>query len=170
VTALAEPPAPSGPSTPLPYNGRGAAVLLAGIHRPLEDFAPALALTLLTGPGPATPEILVGVRNPAANRTHQDVASVPTRVPLVVAEAWSDQLRRGRADQAAARADLRSEVANIFGLKLGLADPLEPGLVGDAVIAVRRQDRCNETVPGETARRLNLSKVPKNILKADKSI
>jgi len=115
--------------------GRGAAVLLAGIDRPLKDFAPVLALTVLSANGPAAREILVGVRNPAANKTHQDVASVPTRrVPLVLAKAWISQLRRGRPDEAAARLDLRSEVANIFSMKLGLADPLELGLVRFTVV------------------------------------
>lgn len=126
---LAEIQPPSGHPVP-GYPSTGAAVLLPGIDRPLANYPPVLALTLLTQPGPREREILVGVRTPAANRTHQDVASVPTsRVPLVLAEAWIDQLRRGRLDEAAARSDLRSEVANIFSSKLGLADPLELGLV-----------------------------------------
>lgn len=120
---------------PVPDGGRGAAVPLAGVDRPLADFAPVLALTLLGENGPGAREILVGVRNPAANRTHHDVASVPTRrVPLVLAEAWIDQLRRDRADEAAERLDLRSEVANIFSMKLGLADPLELGRVQFRVV------------------------------------
>jgi len=106
-----------------------------GIERPLEDFSPVLALTLLSENWPAPREILVGVRNPAANKTHQGVASVPTRrVPLVLAEAWIEALRRGRPHKAAARLDLRCEVANIFSMKLGLADPLELGLVRFTVV------------------------------------
>lgn len=134
MTALAEAQTQS-PRGSRSDKGRGTAVLLAGIDRPLEDFAPVLALTLLSENGPAAREILVGVRNPAANKTHQDVASVPTRrVPLVLAEAWIDQLRRSRLDEVAARLDLRSEVANIFSRKLGLADPLELGLVRFTVV------------------------------------
>lgn len=114
---------------------RGAAILLPGIDRPLEDFAPVLALTLLSENGSAAREILVGVRTPAANKTHQDVASVPTRrVPLLVAQAWMDQLSHGQLDKAAARLDLRFEVANILGMKLGLADPLELGRVQFTVV------------------------------------
>jgi hypothetical protein len=50
-------------------------------------------------------------------------------VPLVLAKAWIEHLRLGRPDEAAARLDLRSEVAYIFSMKLGLADPLELGLI-----------------------------------------
>jgi hypothetical protein len=134
VTALAEVETRPQHRT-RPDGGRGAAVLLAGIERPLEEFAPVLALTLINQNGASTREILVGVRNPAANKTHQDVASVPTRrVPLILAQAWIEQLRRGRLADAAARPDLRSEVANMFSMKLGLADALELGLVRFTVI------------------------------------
>jgi hypothetical protein len=116
--------------------GRGAAVSLCGIGRSLQDFAPVLAVTVLTEPAPAA-KILVGIRTPAANKTHQDVASVPTRrVPLLLAEAWIARLRQRRADELLTRPDVHAEVANLFGMKLGLADPLELGRARFTVVRV----------------------------------
>ncbi len=117
--------------------GRGAAVTLCGLGRSLEDFAPVLAVTLLTGRCPAA-EILVGIRTAAANKTHQEVASVPTRrVPLLLAQAWIESLRLGRADDLLTQRDLHIEIANLLGMKLGLADPLE---LGRARFTVARVD------------------------------
>ncbi len=128
MTAFAEVTTASAPA--VEPAERGAAVLLDGLHRPLADFAPVLALTLVICQWPDEPEILVGVRSPAANHTHPDVASVPTRrVPLLLAEAWLADVRRDGAEPAAARADLRVEVTNVLAAKLGLADALELGRI-----------------------------------------
>lgn len=111
-------PAP-GPAT------WGGARLLPGLYRPLAIYQPVLALTILRHAA-SRPEIVVGVRDPESNRYHQNVASVPTRrVPPAIARHWLRALRTGRPATAAARADLRDEVANIFSRKLGLADHQE---------------------------------------------
>jgi hypothetical protein len=116
------------PVTPAQESGRGhpAAVVYSGLGRSLEEFAPVLAVTLLTPGDPMRAEIFVGVRTAAANKTHPDVASVPTRrVPRLLARSWLEQLRLGQHEEAGRRDDLRAEVANIFSRKLGLADALE---------------------------------------------
>jgi hypothetical protein len=111
-------PAP-GPAT------WGGARLLPGLYRPLSVYQPVLALTVLRHAA-SRPEIVVGVRDPESNRYHQNVASVPTRrVPHAIARQWLRALRTRRPISAAARADLRDEVANIFSRKLGLADHQE---------------------------------------------
>jgi hypothetical protein len=88
---------------------------------------PVLALTLLRYSA-SEPDIVVGVRDPEANKYHQYVASVPTRrVSKAVAHRWIWALRLGRQSSVAARADLYDEVANILSRKLGLADRQERG-------------------------------------------
>jgi hypothetical protein len=100
-----------------------------GLHRPLASYQPVLALTILRH-GQSQPEILVGVRDPKANKYHQNVVSVPTRrIQPAVAKRWLWLLRTYRKNSAAKRADLRDEVANIFSRKLGLADAQERGEV-----------------------------------------
>jgi hypothetical protein len=101
----------------------GGAKVLGGLHRPLRTFAPVLALTITRDDGN---QILVGVRTPESNRTHQNVASVPTaRVQPATAARWLRALRLNRAGSAVGRADLRNEVSHIFSRKLGLGDALE---------------------------------------------
>jgi hypothetical protein len=114
----------------------GGGRLLPGLRRTLGDFQPVLALTVIRHRG-ESPEILVGVRDPESNRTHQNVASVPTRrVRLDVARRWLWQLRTGRGAAATRRHDLRDEVAHTFSLKLGLADARERGLVDFDVVSL----------------------------------
>ncbi|HEV7965230.1 MAG TPA: hypothetical protein VGP57_21980 [Actinoplanes sp.] len=114
---------PPGPTT------WGGGKLLPGLHRPIGSYQPVLALTVLRH-SMTQPEIVVGVRDPATNRFHPNVASVPTRrVPPAVAKIWLWYLRTHRDASAARRADLRDEVANIFSRKLGLADFQERGEV-----------------------------------------
>jgi hypothetical protein len=111
----------------------GGGKLLPGLHRPIGYYKPVLALTVLRH-SMSRPEILVGVRDPKTNRYHPNVASVPTRrVPPAVAKNWLWYLRTHRNVSAARRPDLRDEVANIFGRKLGLADALERGDIGFTV-------------------------------------
>lgn len=114
--------------TPRPGSGTwGGARLLPGRYRPLGLYPPVLALTVLRH-ARSRPEILVGVRDPATNQYHPNVASVPTRrVHPAVARNWLWSLRINRDSAAAQRADLRDEVANIFSRKLGLADAYERG-------------------------------------------
>jgi hypothetical protein len=119
---------PPGPAT------WGGAKLLPGLNRPLSAFRPVLALTILSST-PDGPEILVGVRDPATNRTHQNVVSVPTRrVRTTVAKGWLRSARAGRGLTSAERGDLWEEIAHIFSLKLGLADAQERELVSFDVV------------------------------------
>jgi hypothetical protein len=107
----------------------GGGKLLPGLYRPLGKYAPVLALTVLRY-SKSRPEILVGVRDPMANETHQNVASVPTRrIQHAVAREWLRRLRTHRAASLSGRTDLRDEVANIFSRKLGLSDAQERGHV-----------------------------------------
>ncbi|MBE1489904.1 hypothetical protein [Plantactinospora soyae] len=107
----------------------GGSKLLPGLHRPLGSYPPVLALTVLRE-SKSRPEILVGVRDPKANRTHQNVASVPTRrVQPAIARSWLWHLRTYRSSSTPGRHDLRDEVANIFSRKLGLSDAQERGEV-----------------------------------------
>jgi hypothetical protein len=65
------------------------------------------------------------------------VASVPTRrVPLLLADAWIECIRQRRPIELPARRDLQAEVANLLGMKLGLADPLELGRARFKVVRV----------------------------------
>lgn len=102
--------------------------LLSGVTRPLALYRPVLALTLVRRGSNGSFEILTGVRTPAANRTHQDVVSVPTlRVPDAVAMEWLATLER-RPDQPLAETDeVAREVNNVLARKLGVADWLELG-------------------------------------------
>ena len=114
---------PPGPAT------WGGGRLLGGLNRPLVDFQPVLALTILrqTDRGP---QILVGVRNPETNKTHQNVASVPTRrVRHTVATRWLRSMRTRRPLSPSECDDLGGEVSHTFSLKLGLADAQERGRV-----------------------------------------
>jgi len=114
----------------------GGAKLLSRLHRPLGLYQPVLALTVLRH-AQSRPEILVGVRDPKANKYHQNVASVPTRrVQPAVAKNWLWQIRAYRSASAAKRADVRDEVANIFSRKLGLADAQERGDISFEVEAL----------------------------------
>ena len=114
---------PPGPST------WGGGRLLAGLLRPLRRYQPVLALTVLRSSA-TVPDIVVGVRDPASNRYHQHVASVPTRrIQPVVARRWIWALRFGRSARAARRPDLHDEVATLLSRKLGLADAQERGEV-----------------------------------------
>ena len=89
------------------------------ITEPLTWYQPVLAASLLRRRD-GDWEILTGVRNPAANRTHPDVVSVPTlRVPEVVARHWPD------GDDGS----VMREVTNLLARKLGVADALELGLI-----------------------------------------
>jgi hypothetical protein len=107
----------------------GGGRLLPALFRPIRRYKPVLALTILRSEA-TTPDIVVGVRDPEANRYHQNVASVPTRrVRPAVARRWIWALRFRRHESAARRADLHDEVANLFSRKLGLADPQERGKI-----------------------------------------
>jgi hypothetical protein len=104
----------------------GGSKLLPGLHRPLAEYPPVLALTILRESANGL-QILVGVRDPWTNRTHPDVASVPTRrVPELLAREWQRMIRRGD-DPSDAYPGLYSEIVGLLGLKLGLADPSERG-------------------------------------------
>jgi hypothetical protein len=110
---------PPGPRT------WGGARLLPGLHRPLDEFRPVLALTVIDRTL-ARPRILVGVRDPETNRTHQNVASVPTRrVRYTVARSWLPAMRGRRRLSVAQHGDIRDEVAHMLSLKLGLAEAQE---------------------------------------------
>lgn len=112
---------PPGPTT------WGGGRLLTGLFRPLRFYKPVLALTILRSSA-TTPDIVVGVRDPGANRYHQNVASVPTRrIRRDVARSWIWALRLRRYGAAGRHADLYDEVANLFSRKLGLADYQETG-------------------------------------------
>jgi hypothetical protein len=102
--------------------------LLSSVSHPLSLYRPVLALTLVRRGSAGQFEILTGVRTPAANRTHQDVVSVPTlRVADPVAAEWLDTLSR-RPDEPLAETDeVAREVANLLARKLGVADWLELG-------------------------------------------
>jgi hypothetical protein len=103
----------------------GGARLLGGLNRSLHDFRPVLALTVIDR-SEGRPRILVGVRDPETNRTHQNVASVPTRrVRHTVARSWLPTMRRRRPLTQAQRDDIRDEVAHMLSLKLGLAEAQE---------------------------------------------
>lgn len=118
----------SGHESPGPRTWGGAR-LLTGLHRPLEQFRPVLALTVIDRTLPR-PRILVGVRDPETNRTHQNVTSVPTRrVRPTVAKSWLPAMRGRRPLSVAQRGDIRDEVSHMLSLKLGLADAQERGQV-----------------------------------------
>lgn len=107
----------------------GGSKLLPGLHRSLTSYLPVLALTVFTGSA-GHRQILVGVRDPKANSTHPDVASVPTRrVPELLAREWQHRIRRGGDEPGDEYPGLRSEITALLGLKLGLADSLERGEV-----------------------------------------
>jgi hypothetical protein len=104
----------------------GGSKLLPGVGRSLSRYRPVLALTVLREVA-GSRQILVGVRDPRANRTHPDVASVPTRrVPDLLAREWQSMIRK---DRGAEYPGLAGEITALLGLKLGLADPLERGEV-----------------------------------------
>ena len=114
----------------------GGSRLLADTRHPLNDYAPVLALTILDTQENGV-RVLVGVRTAEANKTHQNVASVPTqRVSLAIARVWMRQLRRisghnsiamNRSELRREVPDLRREVSSVLARKLGLADSLELG-------------------------------------------
>lgn len=90
----------------------------------LTSFPPVLALTLVRRSTSGEFEILSGVRTPDANRTHQEVVSVPTlRVPATTAERWLTAVD----SPLTAVPDITREVTNLLARKLGVADPLELG-------------------------------------------
>jgi hypothetical protein len=85
-----------------------------------------LALTLVRRSTSGEFEILSGVRTPDANRTHQEVVSVPTlRVPASTAERWLTALDSPLGPVP----DITREVTNLLARKLGVADPLELGQI-----------------------------------------
>jgi hypothetical protein len=111
----------------------GGSTLLPGSYRRLGRYAPVLALTVLKR-GAHGPMILVGVRDPLANKTHQNVASVPTRrVQTAVAGRWRRQLRWCGERSVRDRTDLHEVISNILSRKLGLADAQERDQVRFAV-------------------------------------
>jgi len=113
-----------------PPRNWGGSMLLLGLRRPLQDFRPVLALTIVCTATAGHKCILVGVRDPRTNKTHQNVTSVPTRrVPDLLANEWKRRLRRGRGELGDSYPGLRNEVCSLLGCKLGLADPLELGEV-----------------------------------------
>jgi hypothetical protein len=98
--------------------------LTAGIRKPLEAFAPVLALTVVRDVG-AGIEVLCAVRRPETNSTHPNVLSVPTRrIDLDVASRWPE-----RAVDGGSVPKLRAAVEELLTRKLGLADPLEFGQI-----------------------------------------
>jgi hypothetical protein len=148
MTTLAPPPRGRSRRRPLPKPW-GGSMLLTGLHRSLSDFQPVLALTILRRSAGCT-QILVGVRDPDTNQTHQNVTSVPTRrlsVPL--AREWRRHLRRGDGGSGDAYAGLRNEVSSLLGYKVGLADQLERGTVNFHLGTVRASQGVS--VIGEAA-------------------
>jgi hypothetical protein len=99
-------------------------------HRPLLEFMPVLALSVIMLDATGAVRILVGVRDPRANRTHPNVASVPTRrVAAPLAEDWRKRMRRSGLTRAEDYPGLRTEVLSILSQKLGMADSVELGRV-----------------------------------------
>jgi hypothetical protein len=100
------------------------------VTQPLALYRPVLALTLVRRGPIGQFEILTGVRTAAANRTHQDVVSVPTlRVADAVATEWLDTLSRWPDQPLAETDEVAREVANLLARKLGVADWLELGRI-----------------------------------------
>lgn len=92
---------------------------LTDVSRPLDTFAPVLALTLVRRRRDGF-DVLTGIRTAAANRTHPGVVSVPTfRVPVAIAQPWLDERGRGIPES------LPREAENLLARKLGVADALE---------------------------------------------
>lgn len=119
--------APIVPARPR-RRGWGGSVVLDGLRRPLDTFLPVLALSVVRPTPAGGTEILVGVRDPRTNSTHQNVTSVPTRrVPRLLAARWRGMLRSGSRETGESYEGLRDQVHSIFSCKLGLADPLERG-------------------------------------------
>jgi hypothetical protein len=128
----------------------GGATLHLGLGKPLDQYSPVLALTLLRPRPDGRYQILVGVRSPESNRTHPNVASVPTQriKSSAIARSWIQPLRRSGGASLVRRNDLRGEVSYLLARKLGLADPLEYGHVRfDALKLSAAQGR---SVIGET--------------------
>lgn len=97
---------------------------------PLTTFSPVLALTLVRRSAACGFEILSGVRTPEANRTHQDVVSVPTlRVPVSVATSWLATVDSPVSPVGPVATGLIREVTNLLARKLGVADALELGQI-----------------------------------------
>jgi hypothetical protein len=109
----------------------GGSKVLLGLGRPLREYKPVLALSVLRTSGEGRREILVGVRDPRTNRTHQNVTSVPTRrVPTILANSWIERLRRSHSTEVGDEyPGLRHEAYALLCAKGGIADPLERGEV-----------------------------------------
>jgi hypothetical protein len=97
---------------------------LTDVSKPLDTFAPVLALTLVRR-RPDGFDVLTGIRTTEANPTHPGVVSVPTfRIPVAIAQPWLDGRGQGIPQS------LRREAENLLARKLGVADALELGHLG----------------------------------------
>lgn len=135
-------------------NTWGGAIRHHGLGKPLDQYSPVLALTLLRPRPDGRYQILVGVRSPESNRTHPNVASVPTQriKSSAVARCWIQRLRRSGGASLVMRNDLRGEVSYLLARKLGLADPLEYGHVRFGALklsAAQGRSVIGETPTGE---------------------
>lgn len=128
----------------------GGAILHPGLGKPLDQYLPVLALTLLRPRSDGQCQILVGVRSPESNRTHPNVASVPTQriKSSATARSWIQRLRRAGGASLIGRHDLRGEISYLFARKLGLADALEYGQV--RFDALKLSASQGKSVIGET--------------------